>query len=122
MVDQYHHWDCDLKATFEEMGRLHEQVRRFEEQFLEEHALNLHFDPDAEDEILRRAVDRNTSAYAVCQELSKDLEYALKLMRDRTSQDHFVLTREAISDLDAYLHRVIRDYYQTSIFREQGPK
>lgn len=118
MVDQYHQWDCDLKATFEEMGRLHEQVRRFEEQFQEEHGLNLSFDPEAEDEILRQAVVRETSAYGVCQEMSKDLEYALKLVRDRTSQDHFLLTREAICDLDAYLNRVIRDYYQTSLFRE----
>jgi ATP-dependent Clp protease ATP-binding subunit ClpX len=118
MVDQYQHWDCDLKTAFEEMGRLHEQVRGFEECFNEEHAIQLHFDDDALDEILRQAVDRDTSAYAVCQELSKDLEYALKLVRDRTSQEHFILTREAICDLDAYLNRVIRDHYQTTLFRE----
>jgi ATP-dependent Clp protease ATP-binding subunit ClpX len=118
MVDQYQHWDCDLKTAFEEIGRLHEQVRGFEERFNDEHAIQLHFDDDAMDEILRQAVDRDTSAYAVCQELSKDLEYALKLVRDRTSQEHFILTREAICDLDAYLNRVIRDHYQTTLFRE----
>ncbi len=118
MVDQYHHWDCDLKTAFEEMGRLHEQVRSFEDRFFDEHGIQLHFDPEAMDEILRQAVDRDTSAYAVCQELSKDLEYALKLVRDRTSQDHFILTREAICDLDTYLNRVIRDHYQTTLFRE----
>ncbi len=118
MVEQYPLWDCDLKGVFEEMGRLHEQVSRFEKQFLEDHGLGLHFDLEAEDEILRQAFARETSAYAVCQDLSKDLEYALKLVRDRTSQDHFLLTREAICDLDAYLNRVIRDYYQTTLFRE----
>jgi hypothetical protein len=50
--------------------------------------------------------------------MSKDLEYALKLVRDRTSQDQFILTREALGDLDAYLNRVIREYYQTTLFRE----
>jgi ATP-dependent Clp protease ATP-binding subunit ClpX len=118
MVDQYHHWDCDLKTAFEEMGRLHEQVRGFEDHFFDEHGIQLHFDAEAMDEILRQAVDRDISAYAVCQELSKDLEYALKLVRDRTSQDHFILTREAICDLDTYLNRVIRDHYQTTLFRE----
>jgi ATP-dependent Clp protease ATP-binding subunit ClpX len=118
MVDQYHHWDCDLKTAFEEMGRLHEQVRSFEDRFYDDHGIQLHFDAEAMDEILRQAVARDTSAYAVCQELSKDLEYALKLVRDRTSQDHFILTREAICDLDTYLNRVIRDHYQTTLFRE----
>jgi ATP-dependent Clp protease ATP-binding subunit ClpX len=118
MVDQYHHWDCDLKTTFAEMGRLHEEVRRFEAQFSDEHQIQLHFDPEAMDEILRQAVAREIPAAAVCQELSKDLEYALKLVRDRTSQDQFILTREAICDLDTYLNRVIRDYYQTTLFRE----
>jgi ATP-dependent Clp protease ATP-binding subunit ClpX len=118
LADQYHHWDCDLKTAFEELARLHDQVHRFEEKFLDNHGIQLNFEPGAQDEILRKAVDRDTSALAVCQEMSKDLEYALKLVRDRTSQDQFILTREALCDLDAYLNRVIREYYQTTLFRE----
>jgi endopeptidase Clp ATP-binding regulatory subunit ClpX len=118
MVDQFQHWDCDLKTAFEEMGRLHEQVRGFEDRFFDDHGIQLHFDAEAMDEILRQSVARDISAYTVCQELSKDLEYALKLVRDRTSQDHFILTRDAVCDLDTYLNRVIRDYYQTTLFRE----
>ena len=118
LADQYRHWDCDLKTAFEEMAKLHDQVHRFEEKFLDAHGIQLHFDPDATDEILRQALERDCAALAVCQEMAKDLEYALKLVRDRTSQDHFLLTREALCDLDAYLNRVVREYYQTSLFRE----
>jgi len=118
MVDQYLHWDWDLKTAFEEMGRLYEQVRRYEDLFEAEHQIHLKFDPEAVDEILRQAIARYISAYAVCQELSKDLEHALKLVRDRTSQDEFLLDREAILDLNAYLNRVIREYYQKTLFRE----
>ncbi len=56
------------------------------------------------DEILRQALDAGTSAYDVCDKLAVDLEYALKLVRDRTSRDHFILTREALNDLDTYLN------------------
>ncbi|MFA5112219.1 MAG: AAA family ATPase [Desulfobaccales bacterium] len=118
LADQYHHWDYDLKTAFEEMARLYDQVRRFEDKFLDSHGIQLHFEPDAEDEILQQAVSRESSALVICQEMSKDLEYALKLVRDRTSQDHFLLTREAICDLDTYLNRVIREHYQTTLFRE----
>jgi ATP-dependent protease Clp ATPase subunit len=100
------------------MGRLYEQVRRYEDVFEAEHQIHLKFDPEAVDEILRQALARHTSAYAVCQELSKDLEHALKLVRDRTAQDEFLLDREAILDLNAYLNRVIREYYQKTLFRE----
>jgi ATP-dependent Clp protease ATP-binding subunit ClpX len=118
LADLYHHWDCDLKTAMEDLARLHDQVGRFSEKFLNQHGIQLHFESEAIDEILRQAVVRETSALAVCQEMAKDLEYALKLVRDRTSQDQFILTREALCDLDAYLNRVIREHYQTTRFRE----
>jgi hypothetical protein len=70
------------------------------------------------DQILQEALNREIPALSVCQNLAKDLEHALKLVRDRTSQDSFLLTREAIENLDAYLNQVIRDYYQKTLFRE----
>ena len=118
LASRYHHWDCDLKTAMEDLAQLYDQVCRFAEKFLDNHGIELHFEPDAVDEILQQAVARDTSALAVCQEMAKDLEYALKLVRDRTSQDQFILTREALCDLDAFLNRVIREYYQTTLFRE----
>jgi ATP-dependent Clp protease ATP-binding subunit ClpX len=120
MVAHYYQWDCDLKTSFQEMGRLYEQVRSFEDRFHAEHDIQLHFDEEAVDDILRQALEGGTSAYVVCSNLSGDLEYALKLVRDRTSQDHFILTREALGDLDSYLNRLIQNHYQTQAtwFRE----
>lgn len=118
LADLYIHFDGDMSAAFDAMARLYEQVRHFEERFQEEHHLTLHFDAEAVDQILQEALDREIPALSVCQGLAKDLEHALKLVRDRTSQDSFLLTREAIEDLDAYLNQVIRDYYQQTLFRE----
>lgn len=118
IIDQYLGLDGDLKAALEEVSRLFHEVRRFEEKFFEEHLLEIHFDDEALDEILRQALSENTSARQICQGLAKDLEYALKLVRDRTSQDVFLLTREAIQDLDGYLNELIRQHYQKTLFRE----
>jgi ATP-dependent protease Clp ATPase subunit len=118
IVDQYLRWDCDLKSAFEEIGLMYQQIRRFEEKFSEEHELEMHFDEGAIDEILGQAVSRETSAYSICQDQSKDLEHALKLVRERTSQESFLLTREAILNLDAYLNQIIRDFYQATLFRD----
>jgi endopeptidase Clp ATP-binding regulatory subunit ClpX len=118
LVNLYLHFDGDLKAAFDAMKRLYQQVRHFEERFQDEHNLTLHFDAEAVDQILQEALNREVPALSVCQNLAKDLEHALKLVRDRTSQDSFLLTKEAIEDLDAYLNEVIRDYYQKTLFRE----
>ena len=118
MADHFLNWDCDLKTAFEEMAALFLQVRTFEDLFSAQHQIQLHFDPEAADEILWRALERETSALAICQELSQDLEYALKLVRDRTSQDYFLLDREAVFNLDAYLNRVIQEHYQKTRFKE----
>ncbi len=118
IIDRYLGLDGDLKAALEEVSRLFHEVRRFEEKFYEEHLLEIHFEDEALDEILRQAMAENTSARQICQGLAKDLEYALKLVRDRTSQDVFLLTREAIQDLDGYLNELIRQHYQKTLFRE----
>jgi len=118
IIDQYLRLDGDLKAALEDTARLLQEVRRFEEKFFEEHLIEIHFDDEALDDILREAVEEQTSARQICQGLAKDLEYALKLVRDRTSQDVFLLTREAIQDLDAYLNELIRQHYQKTLYRE----
>jgi ATP-dependent Clp protease ATP-binding subunit ClpX len=118
LVKIYFHLDGDLKAAFKALGSLHHQVRQFETRFQEDHDLTLHFEDDAVDEILQEALTLEVPALTVCQNLAEDLEHALKLVRDRTSQDSFLLTRAALGDLDAYLNQVIRDYYQKSMFRE----
>ena len=118
LMSLYGHFDGDLRAAFEALGSLHQQVRQFEERFQEDHDLTLHFDNDAVDGILQEALHLEVPALSVCQNLAEDLEHALKLVRDRTSQDSFLLTKEAIDNLDAYLNQVIRDYYQKTLFRE----
>jgi endopeptidase Clp ATP-binding regulatory subunit ClpX len=118
ILDQCRRVDGNLKAALEEIGQLYEQVHLFEERFYKEHLLQIHFDAEAMDEIMHQALERQSSALSVCQELSQEFEYALKLVRDRTSQDSFLITREAMEDLDAYLNRLIRDYYQKTLYRE----
>ncbi|MGQ9687862.1 MAG: AAA family ATPase [Desulfobaccales bacterium] len=118
LTDLYLHFDGDFKAAFEAMGRLYQQVRHFEERFQEEHDLSLQFDDEAVDQILKEALDQEVPALSICQNLAKDLEHALKLVRERTSQDSFLLTKEAIENLDAYLNQIIREYYQKTLFRD----
>ncbi|MBW1987215.1 MAG: AAA family ATPase [Deltaproteobacteria bacterium] len=116
MVDQYLRWDCDLHTAFDEICRLYAQVRRFEDDFYTDHQIHLSFDQAAVDEILRRALTGGISAAEVCKQFSKDLEYALKLVRDKSSQNTFLLPREAIIDLDSFLNQLFQESLQQTFW------
>jgi ATP-dependent Clp protease ATP-binding subunit ClpX len=112
MVDQYLRWDCDLLTAFDQISRLYQQVRRYEDKFYQDHRIHLSFSQGAVDEIMRRALAGGTTARVICEGFAKDLEYALKLVRDRTGKESFQLTLEDLTDLDGYLNRLFQESLQ----------
>jgi endopeptidase Clp ATP-binding regulatory subunit ClpX len=120
MVDQYQRWDCDLLTAFDQISRLYQQVRRFEDKFYQEHHIHLNFSQEALDEIMRRALAGGTTARVICEGFAKDLEYALKLVRDRTGKEVFLLTLEDLMDLDGYLNRLFQESLHQSFLTSGG--
>jgi len=119
MMDQYFRWDCDLVTAFDAICKLYQQVKGFEERFYLTHQIHVSFEPEAVDEIMRRALSGGTSARAVCEGYSKDLEYALKLVRDKIALDNFVLSKEALLDLDAFLNTIFQGSIPKSLYPGQ---
>ena len=114
MVDQYLRWDCDLLTAFDQISRLYQQVRRFEDKFFQEHRVHLNFSQEAVDEIMRRALAGGTTARVICEGFAKDLEYAFKLVRDRTGKESFELSLEDLTNLDDYLNRLFQESLKQS--------
>ena len=114
MVDQYLRWDIDLLTAFDQISRLYQQVRRFEDKFYQEHQVHLNFSQEAVDEIMRRALAGGTTARVICEGFAKDLEYAFKLVRDRTGKESFELSLEDLTNLDDYLNRLFQESLKQS--------
>ena len=112
MVDQYLRWDCDLLAAFDQISRLYQQVKRFEDAFYREHEIHLAFTQEAADEIMRRALTGGTTARVICEGFAKDLEYGLKLIRDRSGKDAFEISLTDLVDMDGFLHRLFQESLQ----------
>lgn len=104
--------DVDLEAAFEELLHMYNQTKAYEVVFLERLGLSLRFSEDAVDEILARAIATGRPASQVCKALSQDLEFGLKLVRDKTGKDNFAITREALDNPEGYINNLIRDSYQ----------
>lgn len=101
-----------LDSIFDEVLTAYNQVKGFETEFHDKHGFNIHFNEEAVDEILRKALLDDLSASAVCCDISRDYDYGFKLIADRSGQMQFVLPRKAVTQPDVYLEELIRESYR----------
>jgi endopeptidase Clp ATP-binding regulatory subunit ClpX len=100
------------EAVFKEVQSLYNQVQMFESDFYEKHGFKIHFNEQAINEILAGALDRNESATGICQRISVDYDYGLRLIADRSGRTQFIIPREAVVDHQKYLDELIRESYK----------
>ena len=102
----------ELEGLFDAVVSMIGEVRGFESYFADKQNIRIRFNEDAMDEILHKVVTEGDSAIAICRQVSRDYDYALKLVMDKTGQKEFVITRAAIQDPEAFINEMIRDPYR----------
>ena len=113
---------AELEGLFGEIVSMIGEIRDYESSFADEREVQVRFAEDAVDEVLQRALTEKKSAAAICHQASADYDYALKLIMDKTGQQEFVITKEAIEDPEAFINELIRRSYGTAPFALQGPR
>ncbi len=111
----------ELEDLFGEVVSMIGEIRDFESNFADKKQLRIRFAEDAADEVLHRAMTQSTSATRVCHQVSANYDYALKLIMDKTGQQEFIITKEAIEDPEGFINELIRRSYGSSHFAIQGP-
>jgi len=98
--------DLTEKAYMEEL------IRNYERDFKRAHDIAITFDPRAVSLIEDMASDRKKSVKDICDELIKDYEYGLNLIKSNSGRDNFTISREVIEDPGKVLSRWIRESYK----------
>ncbi|MEW6741591.1 MAG: AAA family ATPase [Planctomycetota bacterium] len=88
-----------------------EEVRRFEEGYLERHSIRIRFDQDAVSHLCERSRGSGLSVTHLCGELLEACGYGLKLLAKTQGKEEFVLTKEVVEDPTGTVERWIRDSY-----------
>ncbi len=101
----------DVNTVIEEMAEVQLQVEEFEKEFQRRNGIDLLFSEEAMNRITEIALDEDGKGIALCSRLLKDYEHGMRLIRDKTGQKQFRITREAIDDPEGYLNRMIREIY-----------
>jgi len=101
----------EVNTVFGEVAEVQERVEKFSKDFERKLGVLLRFEEEAIDRITEIALDEEPEETTVFSRLSRDYEYGLGLIRDKTGQNEFVLTKEAVDDPEGYLNRMIREIF-----------
>jgi len=89
-----------------------DSITSLEEYFLKDHQLKITFTPEAIEAAQRLAEEAGVSIDKFCELVLKDYPYGLKLIRQNSSEQEFVITREAIETPGDTLSTWIKDSYR----------
>jgi hypothetical protein len=102
----------DVNTVFEEAVEIQRQVEEFEMDFKRRNGIYLQFSEEAIDRITEILLNEDGKGTALFSRLSKDYEYGLELISNKTGQKEFIITREAVDNSEGYLDRTIREIYR----------
>jgi len=110
----------DVNTAFEEFVTMYREIKAEESALARDMELNVTFDDGAIDELLRRSIATGQDAGSLSYQLAKKLEYGLKLVKDRSGVDHFVVTKDAVLDMDKYINDLVKRYYRKEYWAPQA--
>ena len=102
----------DVNTVYEEVIEIQRKMEEFEKAFQRKTGIDLHFSNEAVDRLTEVLLKEEGKEGRILSQLSKDYEYGLELIRDKTGQKEFIITKEAVDDPGGYLDRTIRDIYR----------
>ncbi|MEJ5348830.1 MAG: AAA family ATPase [Desulfosoma sp.] len=112
LVDQHVKTGEPIEGLFDAMITMYNQIKVFEEEFHDHQGFKIHFDDQAMTAIMIKALTEDKTATAVCREISRDYDYAFRLVAERSGQIQFILPKGAVDAPEAYLDELIRDTYR----------
>jgi len=118
IVDRMIEKGYDVNTVSEEVVELQRQVEEFERDFQRRTGIDLQFSEEAIHRVTEVILKEEGKGTAFFSKLSKDFEYGFELIRDKTGQREFIVTRETVDDPEGYLNRMIREIYR----RQSDPR
>jgi ATP-dependent Clp protease ATP-binding subunit ClpX len=103
---------CDVNSAFDEFFSMYTQIKMEEASLFNEADIRVTFEDEAVDELIQRAVDTDQDGGVLAYQLAKKLEYGLKLVKERSGIEEFVITRKAVTEMEAYINDLVKRYYR----------
>ena len=115
IVNEYEKFGYDLDFAFQEMARYIKQIRTFVQNFQRETGLTCQLSDEAQDKLLSQAILEGMDIMILCQNIIQNLEFGLKVIREKTGQSKFEITLDALENPEGYVRRLIREFYGKNV-------
>lgn len=102
----------DLNSAIDEFSSIYDQIKAEESSLFNDVDIRVRFEEDAIDELIQKALDTDQEAGILAYQLAKKLEYGLKLVKDRAGIEQFVITKEAVTDMEKYVNDLVKRHYR----------
>ena len=104
--------NSDVSTAFEDFLDMYRQIKLEESSLYDKLEINISFDDSAIDELIRQSIETGAETGHLTFQLAKKLEYGLKLVKDRSGTQNFVINREAVTDMEKYINGLVTRFYR----------
>jgi hypothetical protein len=102
----------DINTALDDFIEMYNQVKLEEATLVEKLDVQVSFDESAIDEIINQAIETDQNAGHLALQLVKRLEYGLKLVKDRSGIERFVVNDEAVTDMENFVNNLVKKFYR----------
>ena len=103
----------DVDVAIENLSAMYEQVQAETDALRENLDVKILFDDSAVDEIIHQAIESGQNVRNLTFQLAKRLEYGLRLVKDRVGKDDFIISSEALTDMESFINDLMKKAYQS---------
>lgn len=107
----------DLNTALEELWRCYRQVKAFEKAFKDRYGIEIVFEEEAIDSMLRSLYSGGKTPRDLFLHLENALEPVVKLLSERPFCKRLLITRKGVEDPEGFLNEVLTDLYRTNLGR-----
>jgi ATP-dependent Clp protease ATP-binding subunit ClpX len=102
---------ADIDTAFGEFREMCNQTKSQVEGLFSQLGINVTLSDGAIDEIIRISIVQDREIGEICLRLANELEYGLKLVRDKIGSTVFTITSESVLDPERYVDGLIKKFY-----------
>lgn len=104
----YGNHTIDIEGALKKLTHLYEQTKTIEMNFLKNNGINIVLEEETIDYIIGQWMEHAVDMDAVYKKLSEDFLLGLKLVHEKTGDNRFFITRQAIEDPENFVAQLLK--------------
>lgn len=103
----------DVESVVEEVLAIQQAVKEFERTFSNRNEVHIHFSEEAVDQLVEKIWMESIDPKSYLRQSFQNYEHGLKLIKEKTGRQEFLIPPEGVVNPDIFLNQLIRETYRS---------